>query len=279
MRRVVIFLVVLLIVLAGGFFAARTYAIASAEKKFMVVHRNGRETPAQFGAAWTPLVIDSDGRKLQASLVIAPASCVNPVAVLLFHGRNESISDWAKAQAFLSRQCVSTIMFDYSGNGDSTPPANIANINADAVAAYAAFVKTFPHERRCVLGHSMGNAPMLHAYPALLPAPDCVVVANAFSSVTDFARTSGAPWFFTALLTGVWDNTGAIRRVRVPLMIVHSDADETIPPAMPASLVAAAPEAHHVVLHGFHHDALYENPNLDWWKPVLVFVKANPPSP
>ena len=53
MRRVVISLVILAIVLAGGFFALRTYAIATAEKKFMLVHKNGTATPAQFGVKGT----------------------------------------------------------------------------------------------------------------------------------------------------------------------------------------------------------------------------------
>lgn len=276
MRRAVIALVVLLIVLAGGFYALRTYAIATAEKKLMVVHRNGAATPAQFGAAWTPFTIDSDGRKLHASLVMAEPSCRNRVAVLLFHGRDKSLSDWAHAQAFLSKQCVSSIMFDYSGNGDSPGEPHVANLNADAVAAYRVFVQKFPRPwRRCVLAHSMGNALMLHGFPAFAPAPDCVVVANAFSSVEDFARAGGAPSLFALLLKGVWDNKQAIKAVNVPLLVVHSDADQTIPAWMSKRVDEAAPaQAAHVTLHGFGHDAPYENPNTDWWGAVLKFVKG-----
>ena len=279
MRRVVISLIILLIVFAGGYFALRTYAIASAEKKFMLVHKNGTATPAQFGAAWTPFFIDSDGRRLEASLVMAQPSCRDRVAVLLVHGRDESLSDWAKAQAFLSQQCVSSIMFDYSGNGDSQGPANIANLNADVVAAYAVFVQKFPKPwRRCVLGHSMGNALVLHGFPSFAPPPDCVVTANAFSSVEDFARSSGAPSLVALLLRGVWDNTEAIKHVNVPLLVVHSDADQTIPAWMSKRVddAAGSPETGAIIvqLHGFSHDALYEMPTLDWWKPVLGFVKG-----
>jgi uncharacterized protein len=277
MRRLAVSVVILLIVLIGGFYALRTYAIASAEKKFMLVHRNGGATPAQFGVAWTRFTIDSEGRKLQASLVMARASCAKPVAVLIFHGRDESLSDWAKAQAFLSRQCVSSMLFDYSGNGDSAGPATMANLNADAPLAYRVFIQKFPSGRRCVLAHSMGNAVMLHAFPTFAPAPDCVVMANAFSSVEDFVWASGAP-AFALLLHGVWDNTEAIKAVTAPLLVIHSDADETIPAFMPQRLDAVArlaPLGSVIVqLHGFKHDALYENPNLHWWKPVLVFVKG-----
>ena len=274
-RSLVVSLAVLLVVLIGGFYALRIFAITAAEKKFMIVHRNGAATPAQFGVAWTPFTIDSEGRTLRASLVMAGPSCKKPVAVLLFHGRDESLSDWAKAQAFLSRQCVSSIMFDYSGNGDSTGPATMANLNADGVAAWRVFVQKFPTGRRCVLAHSMGNAIMLHDTPSFAPPPDCVVSANGFSSVEDFVRVSGAPSLFALLLHGVWDNTEAVKRVTAPLMVVHSDADKTIPAFMSKRLDDAAPgQAQRVTLHGFGHDALYEDPNLDWWKPVLAFVKG-----
>jgi len=276
MRRIVVSLIVILIVLAGGLYAARMYVIAASEKKFMIVHKNGTATPQQFGVAWTPLYVDSDGRRLEASLVMAEPSCHDRVAVLLVHGRDESISDWAKAQAFLATQCVSSIMFDYSGNGDSQGPATIANLNADVVAAYGVFVQKFPKPwRRCVLGHSMGNALVLHGFPSFAPPPDCVVTANAFSSVEDFVRSSGAPSVVALLLRGVWDNTEAIQHVSVPLLVIHSDADKTIPAWMPKRLEAAAPtQAQRITLHGFSHDALYENPSLDWWKPVLVFLKG-----
>ena len=275
LRTVVIAAAAILFVLAGGYLALRTFALSTAEKKFMLVHRNGKATPAQFGVAWTPFTIVSGGRKLDASLVAAPASCENKVALLIFHGRDESISDWAKAQAFLGRKCVSSIVFDYSGNGDSAGAANVANLNADAVAAYAVFVQKFPEGRRCVLGHSMGNAPMLHAFPTLAPQPDCVVMANAFSSVEDFARASGAPSLYAKFLSGVWDNTEAIQHVSVPLLVVHSDADKTIPAFMAKRLEAAAPQhAWKLTVHGFHHDALYEDPTIAWWGMVLIFMRG-----
>ena len=278
LRTVVIAAAALLLVLGGGYFALKTFVLASAEKKFMLVHRNGKETPAQFGVAWTPFTFDSGGRKLDASLV--KATCESHVAVLIFHGRDESLSDWAKAQAFLAHKCVSSVVFDYSGNGDSAGAPNVANLNADAVAAYTMFLQKFPSGRRCILGHSMGNAPMLHALSSFVPQPDCVVMANAFSSVEDFARAGGAPPLFAKLLSGVWDNTEAIRRVSPPLLVIHSDADKTIPSWMPKRLDAAAPSnAWRVTVHGFGHDAIYDNPNVAWWGLVLIFMKSDPASP
>src|SRR5450755_2229724 len=95
----------------------RGIALRAAEKKLMVLHKNGPQRPDDFGAAAEMVWVQSSDRRLQASLVHAPSTCGDKVAVLLFHGRGETISDWAKAQAFLSQQCISSMAFDYSGHG------------------------------------------------------------------------------------------------------------------------------------------------------------------
>jgi uncharacterized protein len=274
MRTLAIVVGCLAVALIGGFFAIRVYAISTAEKQLMTPYKNGTATPADFGVAYTPFWIDSNGRKLQASLVVAPSSCPDRVAVLLFHGRGETVSSWAKAQAFLSGQCVSSIVFDYSGFGNSTPPSHIETLNTDAIAAYHAFVGKFSGNwRRCVLGHSLGNAPMMHVYPSYDPKPDCVVMTNAFSSVEDMALAGGAPVPLAAFLHGVWDNMQAVKAVSGPLMIVHSDHDETIPMKVADHLYDAAPvQARRVRLHGFDHNRIFREPGLDWWKPVLAFL-------
>lgn len=275
MTRRALIIAVLLVAAIGGLFAMRQAVIAGTEAKFMVLHRNGTATPARFGASYRLFWIASGHRRLEASRVDAQPGCKDGLALLLYHGRGETISDWAKAQAFLARHCVSSIVFDYSGHGASTPPAHVATLDEDAVAAYREFVRQYPgRTRRCVLAHSMGNAPMLQAYPAFNPPPDCVVVANAFLSAQAIAEANGMPAPLALFLTGVWDNRAAIRDVHSPLLIVHSDADRTVPPEMSDTLAVAAPAgAINLTLHGFGHDALYEEASERWWAPVLRFLQ------
>lgn len=266
---------VVLLALIASVLALREIALHAAEKNLMILHQNGAQRPDDFGAASEMVWVESGDRSLQASIVRAPFTCVDKIALLLFHGRGETISDWAKAQVFLSRQCISSMVFDYSGHGSSTPPAHIYTLNADAAAAYADFVRRFPSpERRCVLGHSMGVAPMLEAYPSWRPAPDCTVAASGFSSLEDTALVSGAPALIASLLRDTWNNVRAISAVHGPLLIIHSDSDAVIAPSMTQRLEAAAPAmALHAMVHGFDHNALYETPSLAWWTPVLTFLR------
>jgi hypothetical protein len=79
---------------------------------------NGPETPATLGLAFERLKIPSGGRLLDAYLVEASSICPSRAAVLIFHGVRETISQWIHVQRLLHDHCISSVVFDYSGNGD-----------------------------------------------------------------------------------------------------------------------------------------------------------------
>lgn len=243
-----------------------------AEREFLSTPPNGPETPA---VPYERLQILSGDRRLDGFLVRAPSACGLRAAVLIFHGVKETISMWVGTQRFLSEHCVSSIVFDYSGGGDSTKPGNVKNINEDALATYSLFTQRFADaDRRCVLGSSMGNAPMLESLASFRPAPSCVVVASAFSSLRD-AASGGRPRAFRWLVPDVWDNVRAISRNRVPLLVVHSDADTVVPISMGKKIFDSAPEPKRMItLHGLKHTALYTAPSEEWLRPVLNFLRG-----
>ncbi|MGA7660057.1 MAG: alpha/beta fold hydrolase [Candidatus Sulfotelmatobacter sp.] len=255
--------------------ALRPVILNFESKTFLNTGPNGPETPATVGLAFDRLKISSGRRVLDAYLVRAPGTCQPRVAVLIFHGVMETISEWILAQRFLYDHCISSIVFDYSGHGDSSRPGTIAHLNEDAIPAYATFVSQFPSERLCVLGHSMGNSPLLESLPHFRPPPSCVVVANAFSSLRDAGRKRGTSLALLYAIPDAWDNVENAKLVRVPLLVVYSDADKVNPPAMGQRIFESAPEPKQLaVLHGFPHDALYRTPTDDWWAPVLRFLRS-----
>jgi uncharacterized protein len=246
------------------------------EPKFLSTGPNGPETPASLGLGYERIKIPSGDRNLDGYLVLAPSGCQPDVALLIFHGVMETISEWVKAQRFLHDSCVSSVVFDYSGHGDSSRPGTFKNLNQDSTAAYSWFASRFAtNTRLCVLGHSMGNGPMLESLPSFRPMPACVVVANAFSSLRDLGVRRGTPRIAVSMVPDVWDNVKNISRDRAPLLVVSSDADSVNPVAMGQQIFEAAPEPKQfVVLHGFKHNALYQNPSEDWWNPALQFLQG-----
>jgi len=253
------------------------------EGKFLTTGPNGPETPGTAGAPYDRVTIPSSGRKLDAYLVKASPACEPKVALLIFHGVQETISEWVKAQRFLYDHCVSSLVFDYSGHGNSSRPGTIANLNDDAIAAYSYFASTFGKETRlCVLGHSMGNAPLLESLPRFQPAPSCVVVGSAFSSLRDAGAHGphslrGPLRLLIYIMPDDWDNVKNIAHNHVPLLVIHSDTDSVNPIEMGKEVFAAAPQPKQmVVMHGFKHNAVYQSPDEAWWAPVFQFVKGEP---
>jgi alpha-beta hydrolase superfamily lysophospholipase len=259
-----------------GLICSRSILFHHFEPQFLTTGPNGPETPESVGLAYERVKIPSLNRTLDAYLVQAPSACQPKLALLIFHGVMETISEWVKAQRFLYDHCVSSVVFDYSGHGDSSRPGTFKNLNQDAVAAYSWFASRFANDtRRCVLGHSMGNGPMLESLPSFHPMPACVVVANAFSSLRDLGVHRGTPRILTYMMPDVWNNVENISHDHAPLLLVGSDADSVNPIAMGQRIFEAAPEPKEiVVLHGFKHNALYQNPSEQWWTAVLQFLRG-----
>lgn len=230
-------------------------------------------TPASVGLGFDRMWIASGERKLDSFVVHAEKSCPDSAAVLIFHGRGETIADWIKVQRVLHDACISSMTFDYSGHGHSSPPGTIDNLNADSLAAYDAFRKIFPNGRRCLLSHSMGGGPMLYAAINANAAPDCVVIASPFSSLREMAVHGGTPRWLTWLASDAWDNADMAGRLKAPMMWVHSRSDRTIPIELGREVFDAKSGAKHaLVVSGFNHNAIYESTPKEIWAPAIAFI-------
>ncbi len=259
-------------------YAAQQFAVHELEREGIEVKALGRETPLDFGAPFDTLSLQVNGRLLQARVV--PASTTTSRAVLIFHGNGESISDWSRVQANLRTVDIASMVFDYSGFGDSTGTPSVTHLHEDAMAAYRAFVEQWPQaQARYVLGHSLGNAVMLDVLPGLDPKPAGVVVHAGFTSAREMATQTGlaAPWL-AAVLPDLWDNELAMASQGPDTLVMHSDADEVIPLQMGRRLAeAAGPRARFVALHGMKHDSLHEDAAAEQWQPIIDFVNGGGP--
>jgi fermentation-respiration switch protein FrsA (DUF1100 family) len=190
----------------------------------------------------------------------------------------ETISLWVGAQRLLHDSCISSLVFDYTGSGDSAPGATVARLDEDAASAYAFLAgRLAAEERLYVLGFSMGSGPMLAALARARPESTGAVVASAFTSVRDLAVAWGLPRLLAPLLPDDWHNAERLAAARVPVLVLWSDADRTIPPWMGEALFArAAGPKHRAIVRGLGHTAAYREPSLAWWGPVIEFVRGTP---
>jgi alpha-beta hydrolase superfamily lysophospholipase len=233
------------------------------------------ETPGDLNVPFQRVSIASGSRQLDGFLVPAAAECEQHVAVLIFHGRNETVADWVAAQKHFREACITSLAFDYSGHGRSGGPGTIANLNDDAVAAYETFIKLTPGSRHCVFSHSMGGGPMLWAATSPVPTPDCVVIASPFSSLRSIAERYGMPKLLGALMPDVWDNVSQAKRIHAPLLWIHSRADRTNPIAEGQAVFDAAPNPKRaLILDGYGHNAIYQELPEQIWTPMTAFIRG-----
>jgi alpha-beta hydrolase superfamily lysophospholipase len=241
---------------------------------------NGPETPATVGLAFERVTIPSAGRHLDGYLVRAGPACVDPPALLIFHGLGATISRLVQAQKLLYDRCVSSLVFDYTGSGDSSRPGSFKAVNADVGAAYDFARQAFgPQVRLFVLGHSMGNGPLLEGLPHFSKPPAGVIVASAFSSLKASTGRRAEYKMFAAMMPDVWNNVSAVKAVQGPILVVHSDTDQVNPVEEGRQIFDAANQPKTIaIVHGLTHNAPFSHPSEDWWAPVLDFMGAKPPA-
>lgn len=262
--------------------SGQTYLYHTVEQEAFTTRPAGTMTPDSLGVPSQQLRFASGPHMLRASFVQAKKSTAP--ALMIFHGDDEEISQWAPVQKRLYERGISTFVFDYSGYGASTGRPSVLQIQQDGRIAYQHFVKhTQQASTRSVLGFSLGTAALLDVVNDLKPAPARVVLAGAFTTAREAAVSTGvvSKWIAWAL-PNVWNNEARIQRVQQPLLIVHSRSDEVIPFEHAQRLNQAASEAHTphqlMVLDALPHEAPILPQVADqFWQPVLAYLQPITP--
>jgi len=236
-RKVLLVLAVTLCVLFGVCRIAARYLMGT----MLTTGPNGPETPASVGVPFERVGIPSGPRRLDSYVVTANRACSNPPVILIFHGVQETISEWVQVQHLLYDHCISSVVFDYTGSGNSSRPARFETVGEDSLVAYEFVAGHFPGKPIYLLGHSMGNGPMLAAVPHFSSRPAGVIVANAFASLRSVAGTRNV--FYRLLAYTIpdwWDNVKLVQQIRAPLLVIHSDTDQVNPADGARKIFAAA---------------------------------------
>ena len=237
-------------------------------------------SPRDVGLDAERVAIRSGDRTLDAYVARAADRCPGPpAAVLLFHGRNETAPDWYDVQRLLQERCVTSMVFDYTGHGRSSPGGSIARLNEDAAAAARDFVARFPGPgRRCALGFSMGAALALQATAVAKVPLDCVVLVGPFASLKDMAVRTGTSRATALLLSDAWNNVRAAAALEAPMLWVHSEDDEIVPIEAGRAVFDAKPAPRfESVVRGLDHNAIHRQRPAAIWDPVLRFVRDGAP--
>jgi alpha-beta hydrolase superfamily lysophospholipase len=234
--------------------------------------------------------IQSGSQQLEARFVRGAAA--GPAAVLIFHGLGDRLDYWKRAQFYLAERGFASLIFHYSGYGQSGGETTPLSLERDSLAAHAWLrTRIGPVLPLFQLGFSLGSGLALEVNPELLPRPAGVILCQSYTSLRRGAARLVWPFSFLArLLPDVWRSLDAVAALDTPLLIVHSDADKLFPVRMARELYARAsasrsqrnrgvPRAEPraivelAIPRGYPHNWIYAAVPPDYWAPILDFME------
>jgi len=248
-------------------------------QKFVIFYppREVEATPAKHGVSFTETLIGTaDGESLYAWFV--PGEKDKPV-ILFCHGNASTVSDpsYLRFLQLVHDMGLSALIFDYRGFGRSSGSPGEEGTYRDAEAAwvYLSAERDFSARDIVIWGKSLGGGPA--AYLATRH-PDCrsLVLESTFTSIPDVAQKLipflPASW----IIHHEYPVESYVRQVGCPVLVMHSQQDETVPYGLGRKIYALAPEPKRFLeLRGSHVWGLWAS--RERAVPVLEEFLLSPP--
>jgi alpha-beta hydrolase superfamily lysophospholipase len=218
--------------------------------------------PADYGLAperVEDLRFDSgEGQQLHAWYCRAE----RPVASALYcHGNAGNLTHFAEVMPRLNEAGISVFLFDYRGYGRSSGHLTVHGVVRDALAAAKKHDELRPPGLPSIVyGFSLGGA--VAAQLAAQHPFDGLILQSTFTSLRDMARVV-FPRLPLHLLSGRhFDTREAVRRLDLPVLILHGTHDEWVPSRMANELFASLRGTKRMVTidGGLHNDLFTRDP-------------------
>jgi uncharacterized protein len=200
---------------------------------------------ARFEDVW---LTARDGVRLHAwhaAPVAGRAGALEPVrtdrALLYLHGNAGNVSHRRAIVEDFASLPAQVLALDYRGYGRSEGAPSEEGLYRDARAAfeYLTRARGVPANRVVIYGESLGGAVAVDLASKVQPC--ALVVQSGFTSIADMAAEV-MPFVPRFIIRTKMNSLEKIARVRAPVLVVHSPADEVVPYRLGRKLYEAAPE-------------------------------------
>jgi uncharacterized protein len=222
-----------------------------------------RATPEAVGGhhegltdVWIALPAASNAPAPRLHALWAAAPSPGAPVLLYLHGARRDVD----ASAFRIRQMQAlgfgVLAIDYRGFGRSSDALpSETTVDEDARAGWAWLAAKHPAQARYIFGHSLGGAIAVRLATEVSDAKG-LIVEGTFTSIPAVVSTMKWGWLPLApLVTQRFDSANRIEHVKVPVLVVHGDADSLIRPELGRALYerAASPKRFVLVPGGTHY--------------------------
>jgi alpha-beta hydrolase superfamily lysophospholipase len=186
-----------------------------------------------------------------------------PVASALFcHGNTANLTLSADMIPHLLKAGLNVLFFDYRGFGKSSGKATYAGVIADAVTAARLHDQLRPQHLPSVLyGFSLGGA--IAAQAIRRHRFDGLILQSTFTTLAALTRLLFPRLPLHLLARHLFNSKAVIRKVDVPLLVLHGTADEVVPCSMADELLDACSATRkklHRVDGALHKDLFHVDP-------------------
>lgn len=191
-----------------------------------------------------------------------------PIASGVFcHGNTGNMTTSIDVVPHLLNAGFSSLWFDYRGFGKSSGRASFSGVVADGITAAKFHDKIRPKHLPSVLyGYSLGGAvaaQVLRRHPF-----DALILQSTFTNLPDLSRVFWRRFPMHVFAgTDVFNTVDVIRKLQIPLLILHGTEDETCPCWMAHKIYDAcpAPKRIYTVPGGLHKNLFIADPDAMIW--------------
>lgn len=195
-------------------------------------------TPLDAGLKYEDVYfVSPDGIRLNGWYV----PCENAVGSLLFcHGNGGNITWRPDSLKQFNSIGLNTFVFDYRGYGKSGGTLSEEGTYLDAKAAFDWLKNKTPNVPVILFGRSMGAA--IATDLSLKVKAEALIFESGFCSIPEIGKRY-FPFLPIRLLGRIrYDNLDKIKRIKIPLLVLHSPDDDVIPYEHGKAVFNAAPQ-------------------------------------
>lgn len=192
--------------------------------------------------------------------------------VIYFHGNAGNIYHRLETLSMLHKLGVNVLGVSYRGYGKSEGKPSEKGIYTDGISAlkYAIDSMGFAHNKIFLLGRSIGSAPAVNT--ALEHPVAGLILVTPLYSGKEMAKLTGLG-FISAFAGNAFDNSEKLKRLKIPILIIHGTLDETVPFWMGKKLHEENnPKSTFIeIKSGTHNELEFTSPDL-YWNSIINFL-------
>jgi fermentation-respiration switch protein FrsA (DUF1100 family) len=230
------------------------------------------QTPAMDGIMFDDLkLVTSDGVAIHGWRLRCPGEARG--AIVLCHGNAGNIAMRIPLATAFLEMGWDVVLFDYRGYGGSEGAPSEEGTYRDAEAAWDwTHAAGFDAKRIVACGESLGGAVAIEL--ARRREVGAVIVEDTFSSLADMGAKI-YPWLPVRWVLRIkYDSIAKIGKLEVPVLVIHSRADDLVPFEQGERLFQAAVGRKEFLETGGAHSAGGFTNKPEWRAKVHAFLSA-----